>query len=107
DQFTDSSRAVHTCTGIDAFGHGTHVAGIIAGAKDAVNNIAGVAPNCRILAIKIFASGASETTTTALEAQGIADAVQQHANVINLSLGEAFSDPTEQAAINAALSSGA
>ena len=68
----------------DVGGHGTHVAGIIAGS---VNNtgIAGVAPGVRILPVQVLGDGGNGSDRTV--ADGIDWAVAQGAQVINLSLG--------------------
>lgn len=65
---------------MDEEGHGTHVAGIVAGSKS------GIAPEAKIRAYKIFRK--SETTTsTSLIVKGIDQAVKDKVNVINISIG--------------------
>ncbi|HSR65552.1 MAG TPA: S8 family serine peptidase [Xanthomonadaceae bacterium] len=67
------------------FNHGSHVAGIIAAADNGVGTI-GVAPDARILAVKVL----SETTGSGSFAaiiQGIVYAADHGADVINMSLG--------------------
>lgn len=71
---------------VDYVGHGTHVAGIASAMTNNGLGVAGVAPNCRILAVKV-APGQSTSPTTAGIADGIMWAADHGANVINLSLG--------------------
>ena len=67
----------------DDIGHGTAVAGIVAAASDDGVGIAGVAPRARILPVKV---GSVEGAPISTLAQGIIWAVNQGADVINLSL---------------------
>lgn len=68
----------------DRDGHGTHVAGIIAAADNGVGTT-GVAPRARLMPIRILGrNGASDATL----ARGIRYAVDNGADVINLSLGK-------------------
>ena len=69
--------------GADCVGHGTAVASIIAAAPMPGVSFTGVAPAARILSVKI--SG-TDTFPTSVTPQGIMDAVQFGADVINLSL---------------------
>jgi subtilisin family serine protease len=69
--------------GADCVGHGTAVASIIAAAPVSGVSFTGVAPAARILSVKI--SG-TDTFPTSVTPQGIIDAVQFGADVINLSL---------------------
>ena len=69
---------------LDDHGHGTHVAGIIAAAD---NNwgIMGVAPNATLIAVKVLSeSGAGNLSWIVA---GIRHAVNQDADIINLSMG--------------------
>lgn len=70
----------------DHVGHGTHVAGIAAAATNNGVGVAGVAANCKILAVKV-ASGKSMYPDTAGIANGVIWATDNGAKVINLSLG--------------------
>lgn len=65
--------------------HGTHVAGIIAATTGNGNAIAGMAFGTRVMAVKVLNSAGTGTTFSI--AQGIDFAVQNGADIINLSLG--------------------
>lgn len=78
--------------GRDDHGHGTHVAGIAAAEADNGEGIVGVAPGARILAVRVLRESCSGQTCSARGsandvAAGIRWAVEQGADVINLSLG--------------------
>jgi serine protease len=77
-------------TSADDNGHGTHVAGTIAQATNNGVGAAGIAPNARILPLKVL--GASGMGRTDWIAAAIDEAVDQGAKVINLSLGGGHSD---------------
>lgn len=81
----------------DDHGHGTHVAGIAAAETDNSEGIAGVAWNCKILPIKILDdTGWGDVDW---EIQGIIWAIEQGADVINLSLGGDMPSQAEREAI--------
>ncbi len=87
----------------DYYGHGTHVAGIIAAVTDNQKGIAGVCPECKIMAIRAgFAPG---LLTYADIIQGIIYAVDNGADVINMSFGGEDS-PAEKAALDYAYAQG-
>ncbi|MGW6301916.1 S8 family serine peptidase [Peribacillus butanolivorans] len=65
--------------------HGTHIAGIIAGSANNDLGGTGVAPNIKIMPINVF-NGKYADTADIIEA--IHYAVQQGADIINMSLGE-------------------
>lgn len=95
-----------TGTGIeDCVGHGTAVAGIIAAADDTQsgNPFAGVAPDAQILSVKVTnaaeTNDASALQSTASLAAGIVDAVNLHAQVINISIQTQAPDPQVAAAV--------
>nr|WP_058301211.1 S8 family peptidase [Gorillibacterium timonense] len=73
----------NTTNADDDNGHGTHVAGIAAAATNNRVGIAGMAPNCRILPVKVL--NAAGTGTTHHIVQGIHYAVDRGARVINMS----------------------
>jgi subtilisin family serine protease len=69
----------------DVTGHGTHVAGTIAEATNNGKGVAGVAPKATILPVKVIDSSGRGSEAQIVE--GIRWAVDQGANIINLSLG--------------------
>ncbi len=87
----------------DSDGHGTHVAGIIAGSVD------GIAPDAKIRAYKVF-SGNDNSTSTSTIIQGIEQAVKDKCNIINISIGtvggQAFGDDPQSLAVRNAVGSG-
>ncbi|MCW2923252.1 MAG: peptidase [Thermoleophilia bacterium] len=90
---------------MDVNGHGTHVSGIAAGTGDDNFGIVGLAPNARILAVRVLdAKGAGNYSTVA---KGIVAAADAHARVINLSLGGPEESPVLHAAIDYAAARGA
>ena len=88
---------------MDTDGHGTHVAGIIAGSHY------GVAPDAKIRAYKVF-KGNDETTSTSIIIAGIEQAVKDKCNVINISIGipggEGNGSDPESIAVENAVSAG-
>ncbi|WP_320667959.1 cadherin-like domain-containing protein [Prochlorococcus sp. MIT 1307] len=68
----------------DGHGHGTHVAGTIAGANDGVG-ITGVAYNAKIMPIRVLNNNGSGYLSDVLK--GVYYAINNGADVINLSLG--------------------
>jgi hypothetical protein len=104
-------------TAVDDDGHGTNVAGI-AIAQANTSGFAGAAWGAKLLAFKIFPSqnqycnnagaGASANfgASSSDEAQAIADAIAQGADVISLSLGAASFDTVEFNAVEGAIAAG-
>ncbi|HEY9842088.1 MAG TPA: S8 family serine peptidase [Candidatus Obscuribacterales bacterium] len=70
---------------IDSFGHGTHVAGIIAAHANNQIGVAGVAPNVKILAVKVLSAKGGGSLFAI--AGGIKFSVDAGAKIVNLSLG--------------------
>jgi subtilisin family serine protease len=76
----------------DDNGHGTHVSGIALAATNNGRGIAGVAPEARLLAVRVLendctSTGCTASGTAADVSAGILWAVEHGADVINLSLG--------------------
>jgi len=87
-------------TAQDDNGHGTHVAGTIAQTTNNGLGVAGIAPHARILPLKVLnaqGSGRSEWIASASD-----EAVDQGADVINMSLGGSRSKVIEVAVEKAA-----
>ena len=91
--FTDDKNKQGNNTPMDHWGHGTHIAGIIAAEKNNHLGISGVSNKIKVLPIKVMherqnkkrdADGRSFTEKVA---QGIRYAIVRKADVINLSLG--------------------
>jgi serine protease AprX len=77
-------------TAYDDYGHGTHVAGIVAGSGAASNGqYAGVAPGASIVALKVLDANGAGTTSNVMAALDwvLANHVQHGIRVVNLSLG--------------------
>jgi thermitase len=88
----------------DRYGHGTHVAGIVAAARDNAIGVAGVCPDCTILDAKVLNDSGSGSSSGI--ANGINWAVERGAKVINMSLGLRVSSRTLEAAVNNAWNAG-
>ncbi|MGA1874685.1 MAG: S8 family serine peptidase [bacterium] len=88
----------------DDYGHGTHMAGCIAQTTNNFVGVAGVGFNATIMAVKVMDNTGS--TPISSEVEGIYYAVNNGVNIINMSLGGAGTDATEQAAVTAAYNSG-
>ena len=75
---------------LDDNGHGTHVAGIIAGSSDSIKSIA---PDVQLFSYKVLDASGSGSTSTVIAA--IEQAVTDGVDVINLSLGTSNGDPDD------------
>ncbi len=82
----------------DKVGHGTHVAGTVAGALDK-KGFTGVAPNAKILAGRVCSENGCSNISIA---QGINWGIEEKVDVISMSLGGAWSTPAERTAVAAA-----
>lgn len=81
---------------IDESGHGSHVAGTVAGVGDGVNTYDGVAPDASLYAMKVFGSEGSTSDSVVIAAleyaadpNGDGDR-SDHLDVVNLSLGSGY-----------------
>ncbi|MEH2227488.1 S8 family peptidase [Nostoc sp.] len=88
---------------LDDNGHGTHVSGTIAGENNNYG-VTGIAYDAKIMAVKALDSSGSGSYSSI--SKGIRYAVDNGANVINLSLGGGSSNRTLESAINYASSKG-
>lgn len=87
----------------DYVGHGTHVAGIASAMTNNGMGVAGVAPECGILAVKVAPGDSSYPSTEGI-ANGISWAADHGAAVINLSLGSRTESKAITDAVKYALS---
>jgi len=70
----------------DELGHGTQVCGVIAAIQNNALGISGIAPECKILPLKVNVGGLNEIEDSNA-AEAIIYAADHGANIINLSLG--------------------
>ncbi|MCF6139212.1 S8 family peptidase [Pseudalkalibacillus berkeleyi] len=91
-------------TPYDLHGHGTHVAGTVAAETNNAQGVAGMAPNTKILAVRVL--NAQGSGSTADIADGIRYAADQGAEVINLSLGCDCASQTLKSAVDYAWNKG-
>lgn len=87
----------------DKQGHGTHCAGIVAG-SDNQTGIVGVAPQAKLLAVKVLGDDGSGDGHSV--AAGITYAVGRGADILSLSLGSPEGDPRIRTALEFAVRSG-
>jgi len=92
---------------VDEVGHGTHVAGIVAGSSS--GSFSGIAPRANILAVRALARTVrgfdgliSAYGSTSNVAAGINFAIQKGAKVVNMSFGFENQSPVEKSAISRA-----
>jgi type VII secretion-associated serine protease mycosin len=78
--------------------HGSHVAGIIAAVADNGVGVSGAAPGVKILPVRVLNSSGSGTT--AAVASGIIWAVDNGADVVNLSLGSSADSSVIRSAVD-------
>ncbi|MCW5315775.1 S8 family serine peptidase [Nostoc sp. KVJ3] len=88
---------------LDKNGHGTHVSGTIAGENNNYG-VTGIAYDAKIMPVKVLNDSGSGSYSSI--SKGIRYAVNNGANVINLSLGGTSSNRTLESAINYASSKG-
>jgi subtilisin family serine protease len=83
----------------DENGHGTHVAGTIGARRDNGLGVAGIADGSTLMAVRAFDAQGSATLASVI--QGYAYAVQEGAQVVNMSFGSGSSSLAERDAIAA------
>lgn len=86
-----------------ADGHGTHVAGIVAAVNGNGIGISGVAPNARLLPLRVFRQGSGTLSNSSDVADAIRFAVDAGVKVINLSLGGPNESPPITSAVQYAV----
>jgi type VII secretion-associated serine protease mycosin len=83
----------------DPVGHGTTVAGLIAGRRDDADGVEGLAPDARILPVRVL-DEENRYDDALIVAQGVRWAVDHGATVINMSLGGTGDSPALAAALD-------
>lgn len=91
--------------GAGADGHGTHVAGIIAGHGQLGTGMRGVAPAAEIYSYRVFPKNGGSADTTVIM-KSIYKAVEDGCHLVNLSLGGGQTDPALNQAIGHAYNNG-
>jgi serine protease AprX len=90
-----SERGDDDLRNLDTFGHGTHLAGLIAG-RDPITGFAGVAPGARLVSLKIAGADGETNLRRVLDAldwiRRNHDAPGYNIRVVNLSLGVTAND---------------
>ncbi|MCX6809480.1 MAG: S8 family serine peptidase [Candidatus Berkelbacteria bacterium] len=93
-----------TAAFMDNFGHGTHVAGTIAAVGNNGVGVVGVAPEAKIMPVKVLGDNGSGSDVSI--SQGIIFAADNGAKVINMSLGGIGFDQIIEDALSYAVSKG-
>jgi subtilisin family serine protease len=78
--------------------HGTHVAGTATGVRDNNGGMSGIAPDCKLMPIQVGDRNGLISSTAVIDA--VLYAINQGANVINLSLGLAVDDVVKSYPLN-------
>lgn len=104
DNYAGGVDFTYEMTGpMDGHGHGTHVAGIIAAARNG-KGVVGVAPKAKIYSVRVLASNGSGDRSSVIE--GIEWAIKNGMQVINMSLGSPEKTEAQEKAIKAAYKAG-
>jgi subtilisin family serine protease len=82
---------------VDGYGHGTHVAGVIGAKANNGIGVAGVAPGCKLLPVRIFNEFGH--STAGVSSAAIIWAVDHGAKVINCSWGSPMQGDSEKVAL--------
>ncbi|NTW39459.1 MAG: type VII secretion protein EccB, partial [Cellulomonadaceae bacterium] len=97
----------------DSFGHGTALAGIIAGRQVDGSGVVGLAPQAKVLSVRVLADDTDDAAeagfgpSTARTAAGIDQAVAAGAQVVVVAMSTTTDDPELRAAVAAAADAGA
>ena len=83
----------------DTYGHGTHVAGIVGATGNNDEGVSGVGWVTSLMPIKVFPDDSGSTSMSTV-AKGVVHAVDNDADIINLSLGSSSDSDTMRDAIN-------
>ncbi|MBA2303097.1 MAG: S8 family peptidase [Acidobacteria bacterium] len=97
--FYDFTRGGQTAPPTDAYGHGTHIAGLIAGNGDlSQKRYRGVAPKAKLVVLKVLdANGAGRTSDVISAIEFVtSQRARLGVDVINLSLGHPIYEPAGQ-----------
>lgn len=86
-----SIRPVVTSDGENA--HGTHVAATAVGACNNASGLLGIAPQCRLMPVQVANDNPEGVMSNQAVLDGVMYAIQQGADVINVSLGMTVSEP--------------
>ena len=85
----------------DAYGHGTHIAGIIAGNKSAATGVTtlysgGIAPGVKLVNIRVLGANGSGWTSDVIAGVewAIANRAKYNIKVLNMSLGHPVTEPS-------------
>lgn len=71
-------------------GHGTHVASLAVGTMDNNSGLSGIAPECSLIPICVFFDDPNRGTTSIAIMAGIMYALNQGADVVNISIGKNY-----------------
>lgn len=84
---------------LDEAGHGTHVAGTVAGHGDGVNSYNGMAPDADLYAVKVFGAEGSTSDFVVIAAleyaadPNVDGQNDDQLNIVNMSLGSGYGNP--------------
>jgi serine protease AprX len=97
-------------TPLDRFGHGTHIAGIVAGQGNAAAGITdryqgGIAPGAHLISVKVLGRDGSGRTSDVIAGLDwvIAHKAQYGIRIVNLSLGHPVTEPSLTDPLNASV----
>lgn len=103
---TEFQGRIANAAGTDTQGHGTHVAGIAAANLDNSSGGAGIAPEASLYIYALNSKEKPTSITLENELKGIEQAIADHVDVINMSLGSNHYTQLEYDAVQKAYRSG-